>query len=492
MAVARAIRILGVSDTPDAGDGTTPYDLAFEPAGGGSGPIGPLAIAGPTELMHMDPVPEPAPPPPATAAAAVASQAAEGRPPAVPLDGLRIVEGSAFVAAPLGGMTLAQLGADVIRFDNIGGGIDYHRWPVLPDGTSLFWAGMNRGKRSIAIDVTRPAGREIVAELITAPGPEQGVFLSNFPASGWLADESLRARRPDLIYVNIIGNPDASTAVDYTVNPSSGFAFATGPAGGELPTNHVLPAWDIATGLTASVGLLAAERHRTRTGDGQHVTLSLADVAFAMVANLGYLAQAQLLHQPRPPLGNDMYGAFGRDFPTRDKRRVMVVAISAKQWRSLVKVTGIQEHLPAIEKMLDVDLSQEGGRFAARDVLAAIIAPWVAARTLEEVRTAFDAAGVCWGPYQTFLQLVNEDWRCSEQNPMFRDVEQPGVGHVRVPGSPLFFDELGRKPPGPAPRLGQHTDEVLADVLGLGSAEIGRLHDDGLVADTSAEPAVTT
>ncbi len=405
-----------------------------------------------------------------------------GRPAAVPLDGLRIVEGSAFVAAPLGGMTLAQLGADVIRFDNIGGGIDYHRWPVLPDGTSLFWSGMNRGKRSIAVDVTKPAGRELVRSLITAPGPEQGVFLSNFPATGWLADDALRAERPDLIYVNIIGNPDASTAVDYTVNPSSGFAYATGPAGGALPTNHVLPAWDIATGLTAAVGLLAAERHRTRTGAGQLVTLSLADVAFAMVANLGYLAQAQLLNQPRPPLGNDMYGAFGRDFPTSDGRRVMVVAISAKQWRSLVGVTGIADHLPAIEKMLDVDLSQEGGRFAARDVLAAIIAPWVAARTLDEVRAAFDEAGVCWGPYQTFLQLVNEDWRCSEQNPMFRDVEQPGVGHVRVPGSPLFFDELGRKPPGPAPRLGEHTDEVLAGVLGLSDAELGRLHDEHLIA----------
>jgi len=434
----------------------------------------------------MDPVPEPTSPP-----AGPSSAAPTGRPVVVPLDGLRVVEGSAFVAAPLGGMTLAQLGADVIRFDNIGGGIDYHRWPVLPDGTSLFWAGMNRGKRSIAVDVTRPAGRELVCELIVAPGPEQGVFLSNFPASGWLSDEALRARRPDLIYVNIIGNPDASTAVDYTVNPSSGFAYATGPVGGGLPTNHVLPAWDIATGLTASVGLLAAERHRTRTGAGQLVTLSLADVAFAMVANLGYLAQAQLLHQPRPPLGNDMYGAFGRDFPTSDGRRVMVVAISAKQWRSLVTVTGIGEHLSAIERMLDVDLSQEGGRFAARDVLAAIIAPWVAARTLEEVRAAFDDGGVCWGAYQTFLQLVNEDWRCSEQNPMFRDVEQPGLGHVRVPGSPLFFDELGRRPPGPAPRLGQHTDEVLADVLGLSDHEIGRLHDEGLVADATDTGATT-
>ena len=143
-----------------------------------------------------------------------------------PLEGLRIVEGSAFVAAPLGGMTLAQLGADVIRFDNIGGGIDYHRWPCTPGGTSLFWTSMNKGKRSLAVDVRRPEGQELVTELICAPGNDAGVFLSNFPESGWLSEPVLRARREDLIYVNVLGNPDGTTAVDYTVNPASGFAYA--------------------------------------------------------------------------------------------------------------------------------------------------------------------------------------------------------------------------------------------------------------------------
>ena len=187
------------------------------------------------------------------------------------LEGLRIVEGSAFVAAPLGGMTLAQLGADVIRFDAIGGGLDYHRWPVTDEGVSLFWAGLNKAKRSIQVDLRSPEGRDLVTELITAPGPESGIFLSNFPESGWLSDDALRAHRDDLIYMNIIGNPDESTAVDYTVNPSSGFAMATGPSGSRMPTNHVLPAWDTATGLTAAVGLLAAERYRSRTGQGQLV-----------------------------------------------------------------------------------------------------------------------------------------------------------------------------------------------------------------------------
>lgn len=398
------------------------------------------------------------------------------------LEGLRVVEGSAFVAAPLGGMTLAQLGADVIRFDAIGGGLDYQRWPVTDEGVSLFWAGLNKGKRSIQVDLRSPEGRELVLELITAPGDGSGVFLSNFPEGGWLSYEALRKRRDDLIYMNIIGNPDESTAVDYTVNPSSGFAMATGPSGTTMPTNHVLPAWDIATGFTAALGIVAAERYRNRTGEGQLAKISLTDVAFAMVSNLGYLAQAQLTKQDRVPVGNDLYGAFGRDFATSDGRRVMVVAISERQWRSLAEATEIIDHLPAIEQALGVDLGEEGDRWDARDAISAFIAPFIARHTLDELREIFDSKGVCWGPYQTFVQLVNEDPRCSIDNPMFSKIDQPGVGRILAPGTPLAFSGVERTKPAPAPRLGEHTDEILLDVLGLTGTEIGKLHDAGVVA----------
>ena len=398
------------------------------------------------------------------------------------LTGLRVVEGSAFVAAPLGGLTLAQLGADVIRFDTIGGGLDYQRWPVTDEGVSLYWAGLNKGKRSIAFNLARPEGRELAVALITAPGDDAGVFLSNFPAQGWLADERLRAQRADLVYLNIIGNPDGSTAVDYTVNASSGIATATGPVGSLLPVNHALPAWDIATGLHAAIGLLAAERHRRMTGEGQFISLSLADVAFTMVANLGFLAQAQLTHENRPPLGNDMYGAFGRDFATKDGRRVMVVAISLNQWQTLVRATGIEEHLPQIERAFQADFRREEDRYRARDAIAALMKPWFEVRTLDEVRKALDEHGVCWGPYQTFTQLLDDDWRASAENPVFGDVVHPGIGSLLTPTSPLRFADVFNEAAGAAPLLGTHTDEVLEEVLGLSPAEVGRLHDDGLVA----------
>ncbi|MDX6623396.1 MAG: 2-methylfumaryl-CoA isomerase [Solirubrobacterales bacterium] len=398
------------------------------------------------------------------------------------LAGLRVVEGSAFVAAPLGGMTLAQLGADVIRFDQIGGGLDHGRWPLADDGQSLFWAGLNKGKRSIELDLRRPEGRELALALITAPGSEAGTFLTNFPARGWLDYESLRRHRRDLIMVALTGNPDGTSEVDYTVNPATGFPWATGPRNLAEPLNSVLPAWDVAMGTLAAVGLLAAERSRARSGEGQQVRLSLSDVAFAMVGNLGRIAETTLGGRDNPKDGNYLYGAFGHDFETRDGRRLMVVALTARQWSALQEVTEIGEACTGIERVTGHDLSTESGRFEARDLIAALLRPWFASRDLETIREAFAGTGVSWGPYQTFRQLVAEDPRCSPANPMFETVEHPGVGSYLMPGSPLDFSAAGRVPVRRAPTLGEHTEQVLAEVLGLSPAEIGRLEDDGVVA----------
>jgi 2-methylfumaryl-CoA isomerase len=397
------------------------------------------------------------------------------------LAGMRVVEGSAFVAAPLGGMTLAQLGADVIRFDPIGGGLDYTRWPITDDGKSLFWAGLNKGKRSIQIDLGTGRGRELIQELVTAPGDDAGLFLTNFPLRGWLDPDKLTARRPDLITVNITGNHDGSSAVDYTVNPATGFPWATGPRHVAVPFNHLLPAWDAITGSLAAAGLLAAERHRRITGAGQVVKIALSDVALAMVGNLGKIGEAQINQRERPKDGNYLYGAFGRDFTTKEGRRIMVVALTLRQWQNLVKATGLAEAFTNCEKMLGVDLSKEGDRFVAREVIGAILKPWTISRTLEEIRTIFDAHDVCWGPYWTFMELVENDERCSPANPMFQEVEQPGIGTYLMPSTPLNFEACERLPPRRAPLLGEHTDEILADVLGLSDGEIGRLYDDGIV-----------
>jgi 2-methylfumaryl-CoA isomerase len=396
------------------------------------------------------------------------------------LQDLRIVEISAFVAAPLGGMTMAQMGAEVIRIDPIGGGIDFSRWPVTRDGASLYWAGLNKTKRSVALALDKPEGREIARAIITAPGAGGGILLTNLPPSRGLDFMTLRAARHDLIMLRLVGNRDGSAAVDYTVNAASGFPLVTGHGG--APVNHVLPAWDIAAGLYLATGLLAAERHRRRTGEGQEVVLALSDVMLATVGNLGYIADVQINGSARPAIGNDLYGSFGRDFATADGHRVMIIALTPRQWRAIGTATGLADRLQMIGPMMDVDLDTEADRYEARDAIAAVLARWCARLTLDEIRRAFTGTGVLWGHFQNFHQLLREDPLCSEANPLFATVDQPGIGRYLMPGLPLDFSAQQRLPPRPAPRLGEHTDVMLAEVLGLSSTEIRRLHDARIVA----------
>jgi 2-methylfumaryl-CoA isomerase len=401
------------------------------------------------------------------------------------LAGLRVIEGSAFVAAPLGGMTLAQLGADVIRFDPIGGGLDYGRWPLAPDGrTSLFWAGLNKGKRSLAVDFRSPRGRELLTELITQPGENRGLFSTNFPARGWLDYDALKAHRDDLIMVNLTGRRDGGSEVDYTVNPQTGLPYMTG-AGDGSPVNHVLPAWDLVAGQTLAVGLLAAERHRRLHGEGQLVRLALKDVALAALGHLGMLAEVTLGGADRPRYGNDLFGAFGRDFETRDGARVMVVGLTRQQWKGLLAATGLGGEIDALGARMALDLRDEGNRFIARNEIAALVGEWIAARNLDDIATAFREHRVSWGPYRKLSETLVEDADCSTDNPMFEQLEQPGAGEYLVPGAPFEFSALPRLPAKRAPMLGEHTDEILLDELGLSSAEVGRLHDDGIVAATA-------
>lgn len=412
--------------------------------------------------------------------------APDQEPPVEPLPilkGLRVVEGSAFVAAPLGGMTLAELGAEVIRFDPIGGGLDYHRWPVTRQGRSLFWAGLNKGKKSIAIDLLRPEGVEIATRLICADGPDAGLFLTNFPARGWLDYKRLKKFRDDLIMVNVTGDHDGRSAVDYTVNAAMGWPMATGPKDGDGPVNHVLPAWDAICGVWAACGMLAAERHRRLSGAGQLVSLALSDVALAVTGALGIFAEVTINGASRARHGNDIFGGFGRDFPTKDGRRVMVVGLTGRQWQSLVKATGIADRVAALERRLGHDLASQGSRFEAREEIAKLVAPWIAARPLAEVANEFEIHGVCWGPYQSFAELMANDPRAKPAaNPLMSLLDQPGIGRYPAAGSPLGFGAVARVPARPAPELGTDTDRILAEILGLPDGEIGRLHDQGIVA----------
>lgn len=372
-------------------------------------------------------------------------------------------------------MTLAQLGADVIRIDPIGGAADYRRWPLAPGGTSIYWSGLNKGKRSMAVDMRSPGGQQLVTRMIL----EAGILITNAAGRQWHSYPELSARRPDLIQLEVVGRGDGSTGVDYTVNAATGFPLVTGPTDHLGPVNHVMPAWDVSCGLYAALSILTALRHRDTCGAGCIIRLPLDDVALATAANLGFLTEAMVNGEHRPRLGNAVFGQYGQDFTTSDGAAFMVVALTPRHLRDLTELTGTAKAVAAVAEALGADFADEGQRYEHRDVLSGLFAPWFRAHTADEVTAALSGSSVLWERYQSFTEVAAGPRVTA--NPLFAFLDQPGIGAYRAPGLPMSIDGA-HLPAAPAPTLGQHTAEVLADWLGMTGPEIAVMIESGTVA----------
>jgi len=398
-----------------------------------------------------------------------------------PLSELRIIEGSAFVAAPLGGLTLAQLGADVIRFDQINGGLDSHRWPVTKDNQSLFWIGLNRGKRSIEVDLKSARGREIVSSLITAPGRDGGIFLTNLPAKNELSYASLKEKRPDLIMVSLTGNYDGTSEVDYTVHPSFGYPLITGPAGSQQPINSVLPTWDLLLGNMVAIAILVAERRRRESGEGEFIQIALSDVALSAVGALGRLSQAHLRTEQISADGNYLYGAFGSSFITKDKVQIMIVGLTPRQWSSIKDALAIHEEISKLEKQFGANLNLEADRFRLRREISELIGLIIQERSVTDLSEVFTKFRVSWSKYQTFEELLDNDPRASKSNPIFSLKGQEGIGDLPNIASPIRFTNAANLEAHSAPLLGANTEEILKELINLRDRDIQDLRDNKII-----------
>ena len=405
------------------------------------------------------------------------------RPPStgLPLEGVRVVEAASFVAAPSAGMNLRQLGAEVIRVDPPAGGSDVGRWPLAASGGSLFWANLNKGKRSVTIDYRQPEGRELLAALITAadtPHTVGGIFIDNMVGARRVQFEELVGLRPDVIHVHLEGRRGGKPAVDYSINAEVGVPLMTGPTSSSTPVNHVLPAWDLITGMLVVSAVSSALVRRERTGEGSRVDVALADVALAGVASMGWLAEADEAKRPRSRVGNHMFGSFGVDFVTSDGRRVMVVALTEGQWQALRRASGSDKVFQALEESLNVDLDLEGDRYRLRETIASILRPWFAAHDFAAVKTLLDEAKVLWSPYLDMAEVAAAA-RSDDSGPI-REIEQAGIGPMLASSSPWRWN-TARTSPMPAPTLSAHTAQVLEELLGLSTSEIARLRRRGVV-----------
>jgi 2-methylfumaryl-CoA isomerase len=399
------------------------------------------------------------------------------------LNDLSIIEVSSFVASPTAGLYCAQMGAEVIRVDHTAGGLDYNRYMLTAEGRSLSWENLNRAKKSVALDLQSGAGRELCVELAA----KTGQLITNLPEQSFLGHAAMAAKRADMVSLRIMGWHDGRQAMDFTVNAAAGYPLMTGPEDWDAqtapPVNQVLPAWDFITGAYCAFAMLAALRHRDRTGEGNEVRVPLGDVAIGTMANAGLLAEVLYRGGDRERLGNAIWGAFGRDFRSRDGVRFMVAALTPKQWSGLIKAFGLQDGIAALEAEVGVRFADgDTPRFQHRAALFAMFQSAADGFDYADLAARMTAEGCTFERYRTAYEAANDPVLVTD-NPLFGPAPANPSG-FEYPATRSFANLAGQAvgDPAPAPYLGQHSEEVLAEKLGLSSGAIGKLVDAGTVA----------
>ncbi len=411
------------------------------------------------------------------------------------LTDLSIIEVSSFVASPTAGLYCAQMGAEVIRVDHVAGGLDYDRFMLTSEGRSLSWENLNRAKKSVALDLRSGEGRELCVELASRTGQ----CITNLPEQSFLSHAAMEARRPEngdaMISLRIMGWHDGRQAMDFTVNAASGYPLMTGPedwpegldAATAPPINQVMPAWDFITGAYSAFALLAALRHRDATAEGAEVRVPLGDVAIGTLANSGAMAEMLYRGADRERLGNAIWGAFGRDFRSRDGVRFMVAALTPKQWDGLIAAFDLAAPIGVLEAELGVQFADgDEPRFTHRHRLFDLFERTIAAHDYAALEGMMKAHGCTYERYRTAHEAATDPVLVAD-NPLFGPSPANPSG-FEYPATRSFANLPGRAPgdPAPAPYLGEHSEEVLAERLGLSSGAIGKLVDAGTVALSDA------
>lgn len=400
------------------------------------------------------------------------------------LDGIRVLDLSRVLAGPTAGQILADLGADVVKIERPGRGDDTRQWgpPWLRDAAgaetaeSAYYLGANRGKRSVAVDLAQAEGAHLVADL----AGHADIVLENFRVGGLarygLDYASLAAQHPRLIYCSITGfgqtGPYAERpGYDSMIQAMGGLMSITGPADGE-PQKVGVAIADVMSGLYAAIAVLAALHHRERSGEGQHIDLALLDVQVAGLANqaMNYL------------VGGDVPGRLGNAHPNivpyqtfaASDGYFMLAVGNDGQFRRLCTELGLDE-LAGDERFVT-----NAARVQNRDVLVARLAGVLATGTRADWLRRLEAAGVPCGPVNT-VDEVFADAQVRARG-LVADADHPLAGTVPLVASPLRLSGSPVAQPGAPPLLGQHTDEVLRDILGLDAATRERLRADGVIA----------
>jgi formyl-CoA transferase len=393
-----------------------------------------------------------------------------------PLAGVRVLEATTTWAGPMCGCLLADLGADVIKVEHPDGEVARRSPPFVPRSdppVSLMQATVNRNKRSLSLDLHKPAGRDLFLRLVAS----MDLVIENFRPKtlerfglGWGA---LRAMKQDLILVSIsgfgqFGRASNRAGYDPIAQAATGFLSLNGEAGGE-PVKAPTFLGDDLSGLHAAVAALAALRHRDRTGEGQHVDVSLMDAMSFQTP--GYLT-AGALGVDLPRLGNEFRIAAPANTYRCADGLVMTGVLVDAHWRVLARLVGRPELAE------DPGYATTAARLERRDAVNGIVSGWTASRTTAEVVEQLSAAGLPAAPVQSYAEAARDP--VLKDREMLQTVDVAGAGDVPVAGPVAKFSRTPTRVREGAPALGAHTEEILEE-LGLEPEERAALRREGVV-----------
>ncbi|NUB14365.1 CoA transferase [Azospirillum brasilense] len=397
-----------------------------------------------------------------------------------PLSHVRVLELSRVLAGPWAAQTLADLGADVIKVERPGAGDDTRAWgPPWAGEESAYFLSTNRGKRSITIDFERPEGQELVRKLAA----QADVVIENFKVGGLvkygLDYDSLKAINPGLVYCSITGfgqdGPYAKRAgYDFMIQGMGGLMSITGQPDAEAgggPVKGGVAVTDVFTGLYATIGVLGALAHRDRTGEGQWVNLALLDVQVAVLANqaMNYLVGGKAPQR----LGNAHPNIVPyQAFATLDGHIILAVGNDG-QFAKFCQVAGRPELAQ------DPRYATNPARVANRKELVPILELLLEQRTSRDWLSALEAVGVPCGPINDVSQVFADPH--VQARHIHQDLPHPTAGTVPTVASPIRYSATPIEHTVAPPTLGQHTDAVLEQALGLCAADIAALREKGVV-----------